>query len=482
VGALIFPGVGKLEQGLNIFLQQEFGITGSRAGDDFRVKDADVCKGFGPTNFLQIHAQIELAKGKESAIATSLCGLIDDETRHYLASIPLPKQIVTAKGYGVLSKIARNATLVAIAGDEQIKSQLASEMIPLMRDELKARYVTGVTINTRPLQAHISLTKMTLLAGLYEIAQAQQLVIENRALAGALPSALDPLSYLDAVTRFSPIAMTLPLRRGNSAWHFQSEKMWVFSHEAVSGVLSQFMVSLNPLAMNSSILGLNGLAGMSEKNVWRLLKINVQSLNRLLSYLIDPRHFADASNRVDFLRQAQAHSAVHLLFADISAMNYATAAHHRISFAFSALDKLANLRVQLGGAPGSEAQAFKALCTLSQRDELARLYRSRCGALGYEELGNALCATALRCFDDLHTHLGAQVQSAATSEAARLDRLWSQRNVRHGAFLQRGQFEKLFLESHGKVPDTIGSLPFLLALGLSFDPGEFLKFRPTVCS
>ena len=66
-----------------------------------------------------------------------------------------------------------------------------------------------------------------------------------------------------------------------------------------------------------------------------------------------------------------------------------------------------------------------------------------------------------------------------TLETERL-RLRSLRNLRHGTFLRRNQFEELFFDSEGAIPDTISTLPLLLVLGLLSAPKEFLDLRPTV--
>lgn len=476
---IIFPGVAKQTDGLNIYLRKEFGITGRRVAADLVVSAADIAKGFASRDFLRIGPQIALEKGKEVQIAGKLYALISEEVKKYQPPPSVLGQVHSSTAFDLLSKVAAVVDLLAVQEEGQVVRHLAEEIIPLMRDRLNAQYVTGVTVDAEALQGHISFAKIALLADRYDVAQAQKLVLVDKALGGILPSSFEPLSYLDALTRFSPLALTLPIHRANCAWHFQTDAMWSFAPEAVNGIMPEFMMSISPLAADSSILGLHGLRDMDESNIWRFLKLAVVGLNRLLSYLIDPRNFADsASGRVDFMRQVQAHSALRLLFADIAAINYSTAAHQRISFAFSALDKLSNLRVELG-VGGKEPDAFKALCSESQRDELITLYVESCKPLGYDRLAQALSQTVTRCFDDLHSYLGQQ-GAASSSEMARLDRLRSQRNVRHGAFLQGSQFEKLFLESHGNVPATLGSLSYLLVFGLLSDPKRFLAFQPVI--
>ena len=476
---VVFPGLGRSQGGWNAYLSGFHGLVGRPSGDDLILRVADVERAFGGRRFLRLHGQIPLVPEHDAETAASLHGLISEEMKQL--QMKPPKSITVQPGYGILSDVSGATDLLAVQADRDVVANLRDKIIPIMRDKIGARYVTGVTIDAEEFQKFVSFAKIALLAGTYsDVLEAERHTREGEALAGAVPHALEPLSYLDALTKFSPLALTLPVRRLNCAWHFQSEKMWVFGHAPANGVLAEFGLSINPMAAESTVLGLSGLSNMNESNVWRYLRLVTESLNQLLAYLINPLNFADAGGRVDFLRQVQAMSAVRLIFADLAAMNFSTSAHQRVSFAMSALDKLANLRVQLGGAGGAEGEAFRALCSEAQRDELIRVYRARFGAFGYDELAASFSSAILRSYNHLHAYLGEQDPTKTKSEKVRLDRLWMQRNVRHGMFLQRQQFEKLFLESHGRIPRTLGSLPFLLQLSLLFNSKEFLSFRPAI--
>jgi hypothetical protein len=52
--------------------------------------------------------------------------------------------------------------------------------------------------------------------------------------------------------------------------------------------------------------------------------------------------------------------------------------------------------------------------------------------------------------------------------------------LRHGTFLDKGQFEKVFLESSGVVSEAIGVLAFLHVVAFISDPRGFLSFTPTI--
>lgn len=477
---LVLANMGQYADSLSAFLNSAFEIKAYSAGSDLIISEMNAARAFAPRAYLGISRQIKLKRGNESEIASELYGLISEEMKGFQETAPRPENVKIPGNLGILSEIARANTQLAVQTEKYVPRDLAT-VISVMREKVRAKYVTGVTINAALFQTHLSFAKMALLAGLYEIADVKDLVFSKDALARVLPTGLDPIYYLDTLTKFSPVALTLPVHRADLACHFQGDGMWIFPAAAANGLMAEFIPAINPLAEKSDFFGLQGLRDMGEANIWRFLRLVVEGLNKLISYTVDPRNFVDAaSGKVDFLRQIQTHSAIHLLFADITALSFSTAAHQRISFAMSALDKLANLRVNLGGATGPDSDSFKRLCCRSQRDELIRLYTTRCAAMNYEHLASALSQTVTLCYDELHSYLGQQDTEAKSSEATRLVRLWSQRNVRHGTFLLRNQFENLFLESHGNIPTTIGSLPFLLVLGILFDPKSFFSFEPAI--
>lgn len=343
---IIFPNTAKTGTGFSDFLNKTLGIKSRRVGTDILISSKDAGRGFGPRKFLTLQPQLKLEKGQETKVAATLYAQISDEMKELQP--PPPSQLDTPGEFGTLSEVAAASALLAVRANEHVVQTLAEDVIPLMRDKICAEHVTGVTVDVGGLQTYLSLSKVALISGRYDEQKAKKLILEEGVLSGVLPHGIDPLGYLDALTRFSPLAFTLPFHRANCAWHFQAAGMWGFPHQVANAYPTRFMISLDPLASDYAMLGLQGLKGMGEQNIWKFLRLMVDGINRLLSYLVDVRNFSDETGRVDFLRQIQAHTAVHLLFADLSAMNFSTESHHRINFAFAALDKFANLRVNLG--------------------------------------------------------------------------------------------------------------------------------------
>ena len=207
-----------------------------------------------------------------------------------------------------------------------------------------------------------------------------------------------------------------------------------------------------------------------------MLRFVTEGVNNLLSFLNDPRNFLHSDGTANFLKQIQAHSVVQLIFADVNALNYSTSAHNRISYAMSALDKFANLRANLGMS--GESEAMQGFAALSQRDHLKKLIASATAKFGYIDVGKSFGSMIDNSYGEIHGQLARQCGAESSSEMERLNRIWMQRNVRHGTFLKREQFERLFFEADGTIAGSIGTLPFLLLVGFISDPKGFLSFRP----
>ena len=190
-------------------------------------------------------------------------------------------------------------------------------------------------------------------------------------------------------------------------------------------------------------------------------------------------NFVDSSSRVNLRKKAQAYGAVHLIFADVGAMHSSTIGHNRVSYAMSCLDKLANLRFKLGGSGASESSAFQGLLSESQKNQTQALFADHMVGVD-SQLCDRFITVLKKAYDDLHNHIGKQSSSGSQDETERLTRLRDQRNMRHGTFLNRDSFDRLFFESDGTVPDSIATITFLLLLGLICDPEAFLKFDPTI--
>jgi hypothetical protein len=478
MATVTYKNLGNAASGLWKFLNDEFGIRPSLVGNDLVLND-DAVDLMLTENALTLHPQIALRKGNEVAVAQALYKQIPDDLKKY--NPPIPSELHGGDDCGKLSNFHLHTTHLAVAGEVSVTSVLASRIVPMMRDEFGAQAVTGISVSASAQQSLISLSKIAMLAERFAPEDVKR-KIDAGALNGVVPYGLQVLAFLDAMTRLSPILFTMPVHRNGCAWHFQSPGMWTIPTAPANGLVTTASAVISPLATEPHLYGLHGLAGMSETAIWKYLRFCTDSLNRLMRFLNDPRTFLRADGTVDLLRKMQTYSAINLLFADVAALNFSTVGHNRISYAMSALDKIANLRVQLGTHAGSysESEAMTDLVSESQGQQLIGLVSGAMEAFAYTELASSFSVAIERCYSEFHSHLSKQGAGAAVSERTRLSRVRSQRNLRHGTFLLRNQFEELFFESDGTLPATIGSFPFFLMLGLLSDPQQFIDFRPAV--
>src|SRR5258708_2884414 len=131
---IVFPGVAKNTDGLNIFLRDQFGITGRRVGSNLVLTAADVAKGFAPRNYLYLHHQIPLTAGKEVEIAAQLHSQISDRVKQFQLPPPGPGGLQIPNNFGLLSEVAIATAQLTVQPDPYVTTDLAENIIPLLRD------------------------------------------------------------------------------------------------------------------------------------------------------------------------------------------------------------------------------------------------------------------------------------------------------------------------------------------------------------
>ncbi|MFN4281791.1 MAG: hypothetical protein ACK4NA_04030 [Alphaproteobacteria bacterium] len=471
---LRFSSIAEKGDGLKPIFLKEFGIQAVQEGRDLVVKRPDAIK-LRP--ILKLSPRLSLTTETLRQVGHAM---VSQLTRPTDEDFKIPEKIKLTRDFGTLTEIDRVSSLAMVMSDSDIEDFVVSDLLPVMISKLSAAYVTGATCDVAYQQAWISVSKICFLADKVGVDRAGTLVKDRNAFGSALLNGADPLTFLDAFTRFSPIALTLPVRRRlYNSWHFQCEGFWNFSSALTHTFLNQFTLALSPLSAESHHIGLPGIK-MGETQVWQFLRTAVSAINNLMTYANDPRNFADENGVVDFFKKLQTYTAINFIFADLSALNFSTTAHNRVSFGMTIMDRLANARVSLGGQTKSESQQMAFLASMSQCAEAESVLKLKISEL-YPELGETLIAVLNQSYKDLHTHLAGQSVNEDKSELSRLERLRLQRNLRHGAFLDRREkFEKLFLESDGTVPNSLASMAYLLVLAFALDPARFVAFSPVI--
>lgn len=472
-GEIRFRGLAKQNSDFAAFLRDFTAYKAIKDGGDWLIPSGDSALRRGPPQIVQTQGQVALKESEFEFAAKALVSHISESHDKFYRENPI-KYKIEMDEHSIPNELHALLIDLTTAQPEEVESIVHSKLLPFMVDKFKSIAVTPVTVDADKFQAFAALPKFAFLMGKYDLETVNELVFSRRALTGILPSAFDVLAYINALTGQVPTALTLPVTRANCAWHFQGEGMWQFSHVQTEGPFQQFRENINPVSVNPSVFGLPGLRNMNEANIWRFLRLVATSIDKLMRFLLDPRNFLDdSSGDVSFERQLQALGVVHLIFADLMAMNYPTNSYHKISYTMSVLDKIANLMNSLGNLGQSEGKVFQDLVSMAQRERLQKIYSnadSVCGA----DLCKVLCDVAEVTYASIHQQYREDLGKGDIDETTLAFRLRQHRNLRHGTFLGKDQFGELFAEARGYVPENTATLPFLLVLAFAINPGEFL--------
>lgn len=472
-------GVPAMLGGLDTLLREWFGYEPIIRDHEHVIPENDSALREGPNDILKMHPQINLRSGQLKLVAEEMVSRVPEDFDQYMAKAraDFPKQIKIPGSLGLITDLELVRTEMIMASKDRLSTVVEQKLLPLMIEKFRFKHVVPVTISAALQQSYFSLSKVCLLSQEFGAKEAGQLVRLGRATRGIEMASLDVLYFVDALTRLSPVAFTFPIKHLGCAWHFYGDGFPILPAAATRSLFDQSYDQVSPRYSDWAMMGLGGLSNMHGENIWRLLRFAVMGINRLFAYLNDPRSFVDDDGVVDFHAQLQAFGAIHMLFADLIAVNGSTAPHSRITFSFGFLDKMANLRKNLGGVTSDETSLFKGLASLSQGKDLKRLVRLRTSEIN-PSFTDAIVPGIGNCYGRIHRHLGQELPTAGRSEANRLLRLRNLRNLSHGTYLHGDHFDQLFLRSKGTVPNELVSLPFGLALGLVSDPIQFLGFHP----
>lgn len=472
MSAPIRPGI------IEKLLNDLFGYKAVIKGGDLVVPANDPALRAGPPDVLEMKAQIDLRETSLEEVGRQLAATVPNEFAPYTeeADAALPSKVRIAGGVGLLSELTLVLTKIAIADPQALPGILSDELIPLLIDKFSVTHVTPVVINGNQQQSFFTWAKIAALGERFGAKEVERRIQGQQALAGFEMSAGFELLYgTEALTRMIPMAYTLPVQRWGCIWHFQKQHALIFPETGVRSVFGTFPHPITPRSDRVSMFAqppvLNG------DDIWRLLRQSVIGINSLMRYLNDPRTFADDNGNVDWMEQLRAFGAVHMLLADLASTNYTMQSYDKATAAFGFLDKLANMKAHMGCPEKGEPRIFDALLSLAQGKELKRLFKQHIATI-HPSLGLELIDTTGRVYAGLHRALARQAELGERRELSRLERLRALRNLTHGPFLRGGRFDKLFLGGGGVVPAEIGTVPWLLMIGLLADPETFLGFKP----
>ena len=472
---LRLQSLGEVAPGIARYLSASFGCGATVDGGDVVIPQQEA--GLLRTgDILTLHNALSLSEDQFSSISGALAGQIPEDVKQY--ELEAPTQTTVSEGYGALSEFERVSFTLGFAPWNKAAEVLENQTLPFMAKHFQCTRVCGVSVDSSTQQKNISATKIALLGSHFDLETTNRLVSQKNAMQGILPEARHLHDFVTVLTRFSPYCLTLPMSRQGVTWHFIPPAMVSFPYLISHGLFNSFSARLAPIAEAGQLTGISGLKDMHQDNIWRLLRFVVRKLNALLAYINDFSNFTDDEGVVDLERKTQAYGAIYLLFADLSEISASSNSHRRISFSMSALDKLANLRKSVGRLNRNEGKVFANFCSRAQQERLKILIKQGFGELDYSELSRVFCDSVDQCYDAIHEHLSSNFEGAASQESKILDRLRSMRNLRHGAYLDRDQFQELFFTSAGTVPSHLVALPWLLTFGLISNTSAFLNADP----
>ncbi|MFQ5915287.1 MAG: hypothetical protein ACE5JS_19125, partial [Nitrospinota bacterium] len=309
---LRFRGLAKTNNRLDEQLSAAFGYKALRDGEDWVVPANDRALREGPKPPFEMHTQVTF-EGKDPAeIASELMNFVPsvpfDTTP--LSSLPKVDPI-----FGILPEIADSRIALYLSSRTDAERILRDFLIPRMIDSFHSRAVIPITIDLVHQQRVLSLVKIALLFEKFDVPEAQNRVFNRRSFEGILPDPLEILGYVEALTRLSLLAFTLPLHRWACTWHFVGPAVAIVPHILTEGVFQNFLTEINPVGERPDLTGFDKFKNLDADDIWRYVRIVIGGLNRLLRFANDPKNFTkNGTTEIDFLKQLQFHCQLRLIF------------------------------------------------------------------------------------------------------------------------------------------------------------------------
>lgn len=467
--------VSNPSDGLVSLLQSFFGYKALKKNGCVVVSERDRALLKGPPKFVTVGPRISLLDEPRKAVAEQLISFITPDFKPHEAEAlsTLPRKIKVSGNHGINSEIHKLLSEVLFSAEDDLPELIASSLIPLLTEKFGVHYATPISINSSQIQNYFSWAKIAHLAEQHGFQKVEHLVGEQRVFRGIeMPAGIELLNLIDALTRFCPVTLTLPVHRLNCVWHFYGRNGKILAPPATESLFNQFLNRSSPRFDGREAGFIPNLHKLGDTEIWQLLRQISMGLNRLCAFICDPRTFVNKDTTIDWLRQLKSFGALHLLIADLMAICGTLDPHTRITFAYSFIDKIANMRSELG-PKRSEYNVARSLLSLSEGKHLKQLYRGNIETMN-PRLGGVLLEAVARTFWQVHRKIGRDIDSSRSNESVRIEHLRTLRNLTHGPFLKNAQFERLYKYGSGTAPSELGTLPFFLMLGLICNPTEFL--------
>jgi hypothetical protein len=426
--------------------------------------------GLAPNPLLTVGGAMELLERNFSDIARRLGNFLSTEFNKNRPAVP---ELHASRGYGLLSDFEQLHLRLFFADPEKdLVPLVESDLLPFMVKEFGATHVCVIRPNYSATQSRLSLLKFFWAKQAFGEQSVKKVVMDDRILDSVLPAPTDLLYWTEIFFTMSPVQLALPIQLPGGFAVFFGPNIWSFPRAAVQGMLSNFNSSISFATSDEDVMvqSVGFRAGTSDR-AYALIRMAVGLVNSLVDFATNPLNFLNGQ-QLKGLQQVQFVTALNLFMNDIRSLNATMSAYQRMSFCFSALDKLANIVAAFGPVTTSESQIFKAFFSVQTIRELRRISRDISGQRS-NPVENEILASRPKRITKVQWSVRKQMRGRST-EAERLDWLWSYRNLRHGTFLRRSQFEDLFVSAQGIAPAELAQATMALLICFAASPKEFL--------
>lgn len=290
---------------------------------------------------------------------------------------------------------------------------------------MSAKYVFPLTVDADYQQGLISLNRLVFSMESFSPEKIANRLNEGKIFDAMLPNPSNILSYPEALLVFSPFSVSLPFNRVGSQLHFFNNNLWMFPYYLTEGIFENFSSALEPIPVSyaEDYLGLFMLGSHGARCYFMA---TIEAVNSLLKYLNNPLNFLEKDGIINHKRLLQSHSAIHLMFADLMALNFTNSKYSKTRYTLSFLDKMANLRAAFYGNTGlkEEAAIFNRFLSDDFGGRLSNMLDHHLKRT-YDKLG--------RCISGATSKLYAKISEHPDSK----EFLRTIRNSSHGSFLKK---------------------------------------------
>lgn len=455
-------GLAGISNGANqSMLESHTGYHLLRDGDDWLIPCDDLQLKAGPRDFLTTQEPQPL-KSDLGKAATACVATLSDAFEMLPQNIP--SRLPHFEKFGFSAEFYQKRLRYGFCQRRKLKDYLVKELFPFAKQELNAKYVAPIAVDAKYLQALISLPKIVYFLTEYGPTRTQELLNKKRGLDKIIPSPILVPSYCDALLMVSPSVIAIPFERPGSALYFMRDQAWSFPYVATSNLLEKMQSGVDPIVQGAPRMPLRSI--LTGKNIRIYVSVVIEALQSAIKFLNDPRNFINSNNELDFKRILLANSGMRLILHEISESAVTGSEYVRQRLAFNVVDKYANLRSAISSTSLDENSISGEVFTEGFRDQLISICRATFNARS-NKLAQKFVGFIYSVYEPI---LRKPDRSVRTTEEIR-----GIRNLNHGVFLNRDQFAKVFIDGDGAMPHELVYLPYLIGLGLIFNPCKMLS-------